>query len=81
MNYWPAEVTNLSECHEPLFDFIDRLIENGKKTARVQYGCRGAVVHHTSDLWAPAWMRAGPGLLGGMDERGRMDRAASVDAL
>ncbi len=58
MNYWPAEVCNLSEFHEPLFDFIDRLITNGKKTAREQYGCRGAVVHHATDLWAPAWMRA-----------------------
>ncbi len=58
MNYWPAEVTNLSECHEPLFDFIDRMIENGKSTARQQYGCRGAVVHHATDLWAPSFMRA-----------------------
>ena len=58
MNYWPAEVTNLSECHEPLFDFIDQLIENGKKTAKEQYGCRGSVIHHATDLWAPSWMRA-----------------------
>ena len=58
MNYWPAEVCNLSEMHDPLFDFIDRLIVNGKKTAREQYGCRGAVVHHTTDLWATTWMRA-----------------------
>ena len=58
MNYWPAEVTNLSECHQPMFDFIDRLVDNGKKTAMVQYGCEGAVVHHATDLWAPAWMRA-----------------------
>ncbi|MDD4247461.1 MAG: glycoside hydrolase family 95 protein, partial [Dysgonamonadaceae bacterium] len=58
MNYWPAEVCNLSEFHEPLFDLIDRLIINGKKTATEQYGCRGAVVHHATDLWAPAWMRA-----------------------
>ncbi|MBN2416375.1 glycoside hydrolase family 95 protein, partial [bacterium] len=58
MNYWPAEVTNLSECHEPLFDYIERLAERGRITAREQYGCRGFVVHHASDLWAPAWMRA-----------------------
>ena len=58
MNYWPAEVTNLSETHEPLFDFIDRLVENGKTTARSQYGMRGSVAHHATDLWAPAWMRA-----------------------
>jgi alpha-L-fucosidase 2 len=58
MNYWPAEVTNLSEMHEPLFDYLDRLVENGKKTAQEQYGCRGSVVHHATDLWAPTWMRA-----------------------
>lgn len=58
MNYWPAEVTNLSECHEPLFDYIERLAERGRITARKQYGCRGFVVHHATDLWAPAWMRA-----------------------
>ncbi len=58
MNYWPAEVTNLSECHEPLFAFIDRLRERGRITAREQYGMGGFVVHHASDLWAPAWMRA-----------------------
>ena len=58
MNYWPAEVANLSECHEPLFDFIDRMIERGRITAKEQYNCRGAVIHHTSDLWATSWMRA-----------------------
>lgn len=58
MNYWPAEVTNLSECHLPLFDLADRLIDRGKITAKEQYNMDGAVVHHTTDLWAPAWMRA-----------------------
>ncbi|MDN5204189.1 glycoside hydrolase N-terminal domain-containing protein [Fulvivirgaceae bacterium BMA10] len=58
MNYWPAEVTNLSDCHEPLFDYIDRLIERGRITAKEQYGCDGAVAHQATDLWAPAWMRA-----------------------
>lgn len=59
MNYWPAEVTNLSEMHAPFFDFIDKVIERGKITAKEQYGVkRGAVVHHTTDLWAPAFMRA-----------------------
>ena len=58
MNYWPAEVTNLSEMHLPLFDFSDRLLERGKITAKEQYGIkRGAVIHHTTDLWSPAWMR------------------------
>lgn len=59
MNYWPSEVTNLSECHLPLFDFIDKVIERGRRTASEQYGInRGAVIHHTTDLWAPAYMRA-----------------------
>ena len=58
MNYWPAEVGNLSECHKPLIDYIDRLIERGKITAKQQYNCRGSVIHHSSDLWAPTWMRA-----------------------
>ena len=51
MNYWPAEVCNLSECHEPLFDFIDRLRVPGARTAQVEYGCRGWVAHYTTDAW------------------------------
>lgn len=52
MNYWPAEICNLSECHEPLFDLLQRMMENGKKTAREMYGCRGFVAHHNTDVWA-----------------------------
>nr|WP_275983779.1 glycoside hydrolase family 95 protein [Paenibacillus hamazuiensis] len=52
MNYWPAEVLSLAECSGPLFDFIDRLMENGRRTAKDMYGCRGFVAHHNSDLWA-----------------------------
>jgi alpha-L-fucosidase 2 len=51
MNYWPAETCNLSECHEPLMRLIDDLRKTGSETARVQYGCRGWVVHHNVDLW------------------------------
>jgi len=58
MNYWPAEVTNLSDLTEPFFDFIDRVIERGKTTARQNYGMQGAVLPHATDLWAPAWLRA-----------------------
>ncbi len=50
MNYWPAEVTNLSELHEPLFDLMERLRENGRKTAREVYDCRGFVVSHRTNL-------------------------------
>jgi alpha-L-fucosidase 2 len=51
MNYWPAEVANLGECHAPLFGMIDDLVVSGGRTAREQYGCRGWVVHHNTDLW------------------------------
>jgi alpha-L-fucosidase 2 len=51
MNYWPAEVCNLSECHEPFFDFIEALAEPGKKAAQEAYHCRGFVAHHTTDPW------------------------------
>ena len=51
MNYWPAENTNLAECHTALFDFIQNLSINGAKTARTNYGCRGWCSHHNADLW------------------------------
>jgi len=49
MNYWPTEVCNLSECHIPLFDFMDNLVQSGTRTAKIEYGARGWVVHHLSD--------------------------------
>ena len=52
MNYWPAEVANLAECHEPLFDLLERMRENGRRTAREVYRCRGFVAHHNTDMWA-----------------------------
>jgi alpha-L-fucosidase 2 len=51
MNYWPAELCNLSECAEPLFAMIDDLSVGGARTAHDQYGARGWVVHHNTDLW------------------------------
>ena len=51
MNYWPAETTNLSECHEPLLRMVSELVENGSRTAQVHYGARGWVCHHNTDLW------------------------------
>lgn len=51
MNYWPAEVTNLSECAEPLFGLISDLTISGARTAREEYRARGWVVHHNTDLW------------------------------
>jgi len=53
MNYWLAENTNLSECHEPLFNFMKELAVNGAKTAKINYGIdKGWVAHHNADLWA-----------------------------
>ncbi len=51
MNYWPAEVCNLSECHGPFFSLMESLVSPGKKTARDVYNCSGFVVHHTTDVW------------------------------
>ncbi|HBG56614.1 MAG TPA: hypothetical protein DDX07_01230 [Porphyromonadaceae bacterium] len=51
MNYWPAEVTNLSETHEPLFRMIEELSHTGQQTARTMYNADGWVVHHNTDLW------------------------------
>lgn len=52
MNYWIAETGNMAECHEPLFDFLDRLAANGRRTARTLYGARGFVAHTMTNLWA-----------------------------
>jgi len=52
MNYWPAEVTNLSEMHEPLLNFIKDLSVTGARTAKEFYNARGWVAHHNSEIWA-----------------------------
>ncbi|MEV7094835.1 glycoside hydrolase N-terminal domain-containing protein [Amycolatopsis sp. NPDC051045] len=51
MNYWPADVTNLAECHEPVFAMIGDLAVTGARTAQVEYGARGWVTHHNTDAW------------------------------
>lgn len=51
MNYWPAEVCSLAECHQPLFDLIRDLAETGARTAKTHYNCGGWVLHHNTDLW------------------------------
>ena len=51
MNYWPAEVANLAECHAPLFDALDELVISGRLTASNHYAARGWVLHHNFDLW------------------------------
>ena len=51
MNYWPSEVTNLTEMNEPLFKLIREISEQGKQTARDMYGAEGWVLHHNTDQW------------------------------
>ena len=63
MNYWPAEVCNLSECHLPLFDLIERMRPEGRRAAQEMYHARGFCCHHNTDIWgdcAPQdlWMPA-----------------------
>ncbi|MFC4534124.1 glycosyl hydrolase family 95 catalytic domain-containing protein [Sphaerisporangium dianthi] len=51
MNYWGAEAAGLGECHEPLFDLIERLARTGADVSRELYGTRGWVAHHNTDMW------------------------------
>lgn len=58
MIYWPAEVTNLSECHQPLIEYIDKLREPGRVTAREYFNARGWSVHTMNNAYgytAPGW--------------------------
>jgi len=54
MNYWPAEVTNLSECAAPLISMVDDLSETGQNVAKEHYDLSGWVVHHNTDIWRGA---------------------------
>ena len=51
MNYWIADVGNIGETQQPLFDMIRDLSVTGAQTAQTMYGCRGWVAHHNTDLW------------------------------
>lgn len=55
MNYWPAEVTNLSECHQPLFGLIEEIADKGKDLARNMYGLNGWAIHHNISIWREAY--------------------------
>ena len=69
MNYWPADVTNLSDCHGPLTDLIESLVEPGRKTAAAQYKASGWAIHPITNVWGftapgehPSWgMHLGAG--------------------
>lgn len=88
MNYWPAEVANLADCHEPLFRLIAELGGPGSRVARLHYGCGGWTAHHNVDFWRMAtptdgdaswafWPLAGVWLAGHLIEHWRfgLDRA------
>jgi alpha-L-fucosidase 2 len=60
MNYWPAEVGNLSECAGPLFKMIGELTDQGSQVAREHYGAGGWVFHQNTDLWRVAAPMDGP---------------------
>ena len=62
INYWPAEVVNRSELHQPLFDLIRESSIDGAKTARNLYNSRGWMAHHNIDLWRTTWPVGGSGL-------------------
>jgi len=51
MNYWPAEIGNLSEMHEPFIQMVKEVAQTGAETARKMYGTRGWVLHHNTDIW------------------------------
>ena len=51
MNYWPSEVTNLTEMNEPLIQMVRELSQTGRQTAMDMYGAHGWVLHHNTDIW------------------------------
>ncbi|PTN09553.1 glycosyl hydrolase family 95 catalytic domain-containing protein [Mangrovibacterium marinum] len=63
MNYWPAEMTNLSELHEPFLKMVKELSQSGRETAKILYNARGWGLHHNTDIWritGPVdWARSG----------------------
>lgn len=59
MNYWPAEVTNLSELHEPMLRLVHEVADKGRETAAM-YGCRGWTMHHNTDIWRSTGAVDGP---------------------
>ncbi|MCJ7840761.1 glycoside hydrolase family 95 protein [Lederbergia sp. NSJ-179] len=54
MNYWPAEITHLAECHQPLLEMIRELSVTGSKMVRERYGLDGWTAHHNTDIWRQA---------------------------
>ncbi len=59
MNYWPAEIANLPEMHEPFIRLIRETAEQGRQTAEM-YGVRGWTLHHNTDIWRSTGSVDGP---------------------
>ncbi|MDD6729076.1 MAG: glycoside hydrolase family 95 protein [Eubacteriales bacterium] len=55
MNYWCTDIANLSDCFSPLTDFVKKLADNGKVTAKDHYNCKGFCSHHNSDIWGASY--------------------------
>lgn len=51
MNYWMADRAGLGVCYESFFNLIEKMLPNGRKTAKKVYACRGFVAHHNTNLW------------------------------
>lgn len=60
MNYWLPDPANLAECFEPLLALVEDIAVTGAETARVNYGARGWVLHHNTDLWRATGPIDGP---------------------
>lgn len=78
MNYWHAWVCNLSECLEPYYRLLEELVDNGKRTAQIHFGCRGFCVGHNTDYWRitnPVGVR-----YGGCMENQRAEKGSSLYA-
>jgi len=55
MNYWPADVTGLRECFDPMVGLLEGLAASGAETARILYDAPGWVSHHNADIWQATW--------------------------
>ena len=60
MNYWPTDITNLSECFAPFVEQTKNMAQNGKVTARDHYRCGGSCAHHNSDIWGASYPAGDP---------------------
>jgi alpha-L-fucosidase 2 len=57
--YWTTEAGNMADCLGPVTNFVEELARNGTETARINYGCRGWVAHHNTDIWKATPMVGG----------------------